>query len=242
MSDEFMGDDKSPKQAEGGQPTTDAKSSEGHKEGKSDYSEFLEAITNSEGKPKYKSVPDALLGAAKAQEHIARLESENAEMRGLKTKVDTMEELIARLGEGAKADQRAAPKIEDQEKLVLSIMEKRELASREEANRKAVLGVLTEKFGEKTQEALKAKATDLGLSVSELGNLAARSPKAVLSYFQIESKGTPTVRSTVNTEALTSPNEPLKVPDNIMWGAPTGVVTEFFRQIKKEVNKELGLS
>ena len=83
MSDEFMRDDKSPKQAEGGQPTTDAKSSEGHKEGKSDYSEFLEAITNSEGKPKYKSVPDALLGAAKAQEHIARLESENAEMRGL---------------------------------------------------------------------------------------------------------------------------------------------------------------
>jgi hypothetical protein len=241
MSEEFLGGDQPSVTAEGGSPAPKQPSEGGKEPGKSDYSEFLEAITNSEGKPKYKSVPDALLGAAKAQEHIARLEAENAEMRSLKTKVDTMEQLIARLGEGKPADQPAVPKIEDQEKLVLSIMEKRELSAREANNRKAVLESLTSKFGDKTQEALKAKADDLGLSVSELGALAARSPKAVLSYFDVKAAGTPTVKGTVNTEALTPREDQSKTPENIMWGAPTGAVTEFFRQIKREVNKELGL-
>lgn len=238
MSDEFMGS-TNPGSAEGSQPAPEA--SKVGAESKSDYSEFLEAITNSEGKPKYKSVPDALLGAAKAQEHIARLEQENASLRGVAQKVETLEQVLARLETGKATDQSPAPKVEDQEKLVLSVLERREAAVREEGNRKAVLSALKEKFGDKTNDALTQKANDLGMSVADLGALAARSPKAVLEYFKVESKGTPNVQGTVNTEALKPVQGELKAPDNIMWGAKTSEVVDFWKQIKADVNNTLGV-
>lgn len=237
MSDEFMGSTNP--SAETSQPATEA--TKVSVETKSDYSEFLEAITNSEGKPKYKSVPDALLGAAKAQEHIARLEQENASLRGVAQKVDTLEQVLARLETGKGSDNSLAPKVEDQEKLVLSVLERREAANREEGNRKTVLNALKEKFGDKTNDALTQKANDLGMSVADLGALAARSPKAVLEYFKVESKGTPNVQGTVNTEALRPVQGEVKAPDNIMWGAKTSEVVDFWKQIKADVNKTLGV-
>jgi hypothetical protein len=237
MSDEFMGSTNP--SAETSQPATEA--TKVSAETKSDYSEFLEAITNSEGKPKYKSVPDALLGAAKAQEHIARLEQENASLRGVAQKVDTLEQVLARLETGKGSDNSLAPKVEDQEKLVLSVLERREAANREEGNRKTVLSALKEKFGDKTNDALTQKANDLGMSVADLGALAARSPKAVLEYFKVESKGTPNVQGTVNTEALRPVQGEVKAPDNIMWGAKTSEVVDFWKQIKAEVNTTLGV-
>lgn len=238
MSDEFMGVTAS-SPVEGSQPAPETQKVAA--ESKSDYSEFLEAITNSEGKPKYKSVPDALLGAAKAQEHIARLEQENATLRGVAQKVDTLEQVLANLQTGKAVDQPLAPKVEDQEKLVLSVLEKREIAAREEGNRKTVLNALQEKFGEKTSEALAQKANDLGISVAELGALAARSPKAVLEYFKVESKGTPSVQGTVNTDALRPKEEGVKVPENIMWGAKGSEVINLWKSIGQEVRKELGV-
>lgn len=237
MSDEFMGSTNP--SAETSQPATEA--TKVSAETKSEYSEFLEAITNSEGKPKYKSVPDALLGAAKAQEHIARLEQENASLRGVAQKVDTLEQVLARLETGKGSDNSLAPKVEDQEKLVLSVLERREAAARGEGNRKTVLNALKEKFGDKTNDALTQKASDLGMSVADLGALAARSPKAVLEYFRVESKGTPNVQGTVNAEALRPVQGEVKAPDNIMWGAKSSEVVDFWKQIKAEVNKTLGV-
>jgi hypothetical protein len=238
MSEEFMGVTP-PSTAEGSSPTPEAPKVEAKKN--TDYSEFLEAITNSEGKPKYKSVPDALLGAAKAQEHIARIEQENANLRGIAQKVETLEQVLARLETGKPADQPVMPKVEDQESLVLSVLEKREAALRETQNRNAVLDSLKEKYGDKVSEILTAKANDLGLSVADLGAMAAKSPKAVLSYFQVEAKGTPAVQGTVNPQALQPKSDGIKTPENIMWGASTKDVVGFFRQIKAEVNKELGI-
>ena len=237
MSDEFLGTTNP--QTDGGvqpEPVVQGKAEE-----KSDYSEFLQAITNQEGKPKYKSVADALIGAAKAQEHIQRIEQENAELRTVAKKVETMEQLLARLDAGKQVDQPVVPKIEDQEKLVLSVLEKQEAAKRERSNREAVLSALQERYGEKAQDMLKTKADELGLSVAELGALAARSPKAVLGYFGGQAPGTPTVSGTVNTQALAPKPAEVKAPENIMWGASNKEVINFFRQVKQEVNKEFGL-
>lgn len=236
MSDEFMGTTNS-QAAEMSSPTLEASTVEA---GKPEYSEFLQAITNQEGKPKYKTVADALIGAAKAQEHIQRIEAENAELRTVAKKVDTMEQLLQRLEVGKDADRTPIPKVEDQEKLVLSVLEKQKAAEREQANREAVLSSLKERYGDKVNDVLTSKANDLGLSVAELGALAARSPKAVLGYFDTKAVS-PSVQGTVNTQALQPRESEVKAPDNIMWGASTRQVTDFFRQIKAEVNKELGL-
>jgi hypothetical protein len=236
MSEEFLGKTEA-QIAEVSQPATEAPKVEA---GKSEYTEFLQAITNQEGKPKYKTVADALIGAAKAQEHIQRIESENAELRTVAKKVETLEQLLQRLEVGKGSDQAPIPKVEDQEKLVLSVLERQKAVEREQANREAVLKTLQERFGDKTNDALAAKANDIGLSVSELGALAARSPKAVLGYFDTK-QAPPSVQSTVNTQALQPRPTEAKAPENIMWGASTREVTDFFRQVKAEVNKELGL-
>lgn len=236
MSDEFMGKTEA-QAAESSSPALEATAVEA---GKPEYSEFLQAITNPEGKQKYRTVADALIGAAKAQEHIQRIEAENAELRTVAKKVDTMEQLLQRLEVGKGADSTPIPKVEDQEKLVLSVLEKQKAVEREQANREAVLSSLKEKFGDKVNDVLTSKANDLGLSVAELGALAARSPKAVLGYFDTKPVS-PSVQGTVNTQALQPQAGEVKAPNNIMWGASTREVTDFFRQVKAEVNKELGL-
>lgn len=237
MSDEFLGA-TTPSTAEGSTPATEA--IEVKAEGKSEYTEFLQAITNPEGKPKYKTVADALIGAAKAQEHIQRLEQENNSLRQLATKVETLEQVLQRLEPGKSADHAEAPKVEDPEQLVLSVLERREAELRNKQNREAVLESLKQRYGEKTNEVLQTKAQELGLTVHELGALAARSPKAVLGYFDAKPSA-PSVQGTVNTQALQPKQGETKAPDNIMWGASTKDVVGFFRQVKAEVNKELGI-
>lgn len=238
MSDEFMGTTNT-QSAEVSVPATEAQAVKA--ESKAEYTEFLQAITNPEGKPKYKTVADALIGAAKAQEHIQRIETENAELRGVAKKVDTMEQLLQRLEQGKGSDQSPIPKIEDQEQMVLSVLERRDHALRERQNKEQVLESLKGKFGDKVQDVLQAKANDLGLSVADLGALAARSPKAVLGYFDSRNVA-PSVQSTVNTQALTPRQTEALAPDNIMWGASNKDVMGFFRQVKEEVNKEFGLA
>lgn len=238
MSEEFLGSTTA-QPAETSQPVVEAQVVK--QEGKAEYGEFLQAITNPEGKPKYKTVADALIGAAKAQEHIQRIEAENAELRTVAKKVETMEQLLQRLEQGKGSDQTPIPKVEDQEQIVLSVLEKREQALRERQNREQVLESLKGKFGDKVQDVLQAKANELGLSVAEMGALAARSPKAVLGYFDTKALA-PSVQSTVNTQALSPKPTEVKAPENIMWGASTKDVVGFFRQVKEEVNKELGLA
>jgi hypothetical protein len=205
------------------------------------YAEFLASIKTKEGTQKYKTIPEALIGASHQEMHIARLEEENKELRGVSEKVSKLEELIARLSGEKPADKPVVTKPEDTEKVVLGLLERREQEARERENRYSVLTTLRDKFGDKAEEVLATKAKDLGLSLSDLGNLAARSPKAVLGYFQVEIRGTPTVNSTVNIGALQPKPQTLDAPKNLLWGAPTKDVIGFLRQCKDEVQKELGL-
>lgn len=208
----------------------------------SDFSDILATITNPEGKPKYGTVKDALIGASHAQKHIATLEAENSELKRIAEQVETLKALMQdNLTQQPKADQPAGLKQEDLENLVRNTLNRTQQEEKATANRMSVLNTLKGKFGEKLNEALEKQSQELGLSVAELGALAAKAPNAVLKYFNAESKGTPAVNGTVNTQALTPSTGPVVAPNNIMWGAPTKDVVGFFRQIKEEVNKELGL-
>jgi hypothetical protein len=235
MSEEFMGSTGTQTAS-----TEQVQATEVKAETKSEYTDFLEAITNQEGKPKYKTVADALIGAAKAQEHIQRIEQENASLREVAQKVSTMEQVLLNLDKQKGADQLHMPGIEDQEKLIVSVLEKQKMAEKALANKQFVLENIQKRFGDKSEEVLKQKANDLGLSVSELGALASRSPQAVLEFFKTEQKGTPTVTGTVNTQAL-QPNYEQKTPENILWGASNKEVIDFWKQIKTDVTRDLGL-
>lgn len=208
----------------------------------SDYSEFLQGIKNSEGSQKYRSVEDALKGAANAQEHIKTLERENAELRGLKTKLETMEELLVRLEQGKREDQPAAPRIEDTEQLVDSRIKSYLKQQEEASNRHKVLDTLRSKYGSKTEEIMKVRATELGFSLTDLGSMAAKSPVAVLELFKAAPTTGSSVHSTVNTQAI-SPQKPVAVPPkNLMQGATNKEVISYLRELKGEIEQEMGLT
>lgn len=226
MSEEFMGDQPS------NQPEADQQKAQSGE--KSEYSEFLQAIVNEEGKPKYKTVAEALMGNAHAQEHIRRLERENADLRGLETKVKTMEELLQRLEGGKQADQPRSS-VEDVERLVESQLEASLRRRAEQENRRKVLDSIRGKYGDKAEEIMKARATELGLTLSDLGNLAAKSPNSVLAYFSDSKSSSQTVQSSVNTQAISPERKGAELPKNIMQGASTKDVVAYMRSLREEI-------
>lgn len=220
----------------GNQPNVDAEPDQG--KGEDGLSSLLGQIKNKEGAPKYKSVEDALKGLQHAQEHIARLEQEAANRQELMTRVQTMESLLERLGEKPAEDHReqVQPKLREEE--VLSILERRETAKVQAANRQAVLEALKSKFGEKANEVLETKARELGVTTRFLGDMAAQSPKAVLDYFK-ESKPSSAVQGTVNTMGLRPEVKRAEPPKDIGYGASTRELKEFARALRAEVEEEL---
>ncbi len=232
---EFLGDPQAAAQVtpEAATPVANANS---------DFSDILATITNPEGKPKYGTVKDALIGASHAQKHIATLEAENSELKRIAEQVETLKALMQEnLTQKPQADQPAGLKQEDLENLVRNTLSRTQQEEKATANRMSVLNTLKSKFGEKLDEALEKQSKELGLSVAELGALAAKAPNAVLKYFNVEPKGTPAVNGTVNTQALTPQQQAAQAPANLMWGAPTKEVVGFMRQIREEVNKQMGL-
>lgn len=233
---EFLGDQ--PGAGEGGDPAPEPKKEEAVAKSGSDYTEFLSAIVNPEtGQPKYKTVAEALFGAVHAQEHIRNLETENAELREKASKATTAEQVIEKVRQTNAQGTPEGSRASLDEKSVLEILEKRDKVQVEKSNRLSVLNTLKVKYGDKLEDALSTKAAELGLSAAELGSLAARSPKAVLAYFDVKGTGTPSNKEgVVNTDAL-RPIEPGKAaaPANLLWGASSKEQVEFLRKIKAEV-------
>lgn len=181
-----------------------------------------------EGK-KFPSVEAALQGKLEADTFIEQLKNENKELRtllgttsGVEDRAATVQAILAKLG-GASAsntagtapasqrqsesgNQSAKPVTEgDVRKLLLEM----EQAKKAEGNLSVVEQAMLQKFGEKAKadEAIKAKANELGVTDDVLKTLAASSPKAYLRMMGLDangpvSGGSVTSRGSVNTEAL----------------------------------------
>lgn len=143
---------------------------------------------------KYATVQAALASIPHAQQHIATLEAENQrlkqEVEGLKAdlaKARNLEDVVASLTVNQQTTAPQAPAGLD-EQAVLELLNKREAQVKAQANQIAVTNALISKFGDdvKAVEALKAKASELGVGFDFMKELAAKSPKAVLSYFNLD--------------------------------------------------------
>ena len=190
---------------------------------------LLGMIVNENGEQKYKTVEEALKGAAHAQAYIAKLAQEKAALeaqvaaaanaQSKEAELErTLQELLAKQASSAPATPVDAPKPDDIASLVMKQLEARDAATKAKANQQEVAAKLLEVFGAEAETKYNAAAAELGLSVAEMNEMAAKSPKAVLKALGVgQAQAKPHVpspaSSVLNTGAFT-PNQDTLVKRN----------------------------
>jgi len=175
------------------------------------WADQLAGIKTSDGRQKYADVKTALASIPHAQGHIKELTDKVRELEEQLTKSKSMDEVLQRIQ--ASQSNSESPSVSGLSEahvleLLNSALNQREETSKAVYNEKEVTKVLVEKYGDtsKAIAALQSKADELGVDVGFLQQLAQKSPKAVLSYFNAQPSNTP--RSTtpgINTSALQTP-------------------------------------
>lgn len=220
------------------------------------FVEKLLEIKREDGTPKYESVEDALDALKASQDHIHKIETENATLKTKVSEADQLRETLERLKQGNNVNEEK-PNGETNQKGGLSEEAAAELIERKlkeradqatfSNNLKSVNDQLISKFGSEQEaaKAVKAKAAELGLTVNDLKNLSASAPKAVLAYFGESAKPS----TSINTSTVRIPPnpsiDPLKAPEVSIIsgrGATTKNQTDFVRKVREKVYKEQGIS
>ena len=213
------------------------------------YEDLLKGIVNEQGEQKYRSIEDALVGLRHAQEFIPKLKDEKRkeeeELQRLReevAKLKALEDTVAEL-----ASQRASSPTSDGmtpdavAALVQKTLQDTQIKQTQEQNLNSVVSVMRDKFGDKAETVFYEKAQEMGLTVTEINELAAKTPKAVLTMLGVSGDGAhkqpqfnPT-KGTVNTTTLTpKPTTFLSTPTkSVMLGATTRDVLEASQDAKK---------
>lgn len=187
-----------------------------------------------EGK-KYATVELALAALPHAQSHIATLQSENKALKEKTEQGRSAEEVYNTVQELLKAEKATPALATLDESSIAAILDRklteRELNQRAAANVATVKDALVGKFGDKAEEVYKAKAAEMGVSVSFLNDIVKASPAAANELFglkpQPRAAPSPTMGG-IRTEALQSTSNPPK--QAIMGGATTGQIMDAWRR------------
>jgi hypothetical protein len=216
------------------------------------FADQLSTITNEDGKQKYDTVDKALEALKHSQSFIPTLQSEKTalenEVNTLREQVaqakgvqDVMDTLANRQNEQAPNDQQVASlSAEDVAKLVTQQLNQRNTADTHQTNTLAVDKALKEKFGTEATAQVIAKAKELGTTPKDLGELAAKSPAMVLALFGTQAKQTGVTPTSYNFD--NTPQEEVRVTrpaKSIMFGSTTKETTDFMKQIRDEVYRDL---
>lgn len=220
------------------------------------FVEKLMGITRDDGSPKYESVEQALDALKASQEHIAKIERDNAE---LKTKAEQADLLNATLEELKRKNSMNDDKPQgnqpgngglNEEAVKELVRKQREEEKQQEAaitNIKTVQDAIIQRVGskEKAQEFVLNKAKELGISAERLKYISAESPNAALALLG-ETVKTPTSPNISSVRLPnTPPTEELKAPELSLLsgrGATGAKQVEYLRRVKEKVYKEHGIT
>ena len=180
--------------------------------------EFMAKVVEAKGE-KWKDPNEVAKGYLSAQEHIARIEEENAALRKDADKAEFMEEVLAKIGTqtqpssgetnqsqstGTETSGRPSEvSVEQIKSLVTAAITEEEQKRTTTQNLQLVDTKLTEMFGTEAQARVEAKREQLGMSKERLAEIAQESPTAFFALIgEAPSKDTNSVAtSTVNTSA-----------------------------------------
>ncbi len=224
------------------------------------FNDLLSVVVNDKGEQKYSSVPEAIKGLAHSQEYIKTLEAELASTKGQLENTESIKDALQNL-----STQQADEKVEtptqglssdEVNALLEKQLEVREQRKTVENNTQQVVSAIQNKFGDKAEEVFYKKASELGMTQEQFNNLAAQSPNAVLSFFDV--KATPSVSVTqgsINTASLTPQVEEvptfmengqerirLKAPErSVLMGASTQDLQAEAERHRKAVFQKYGI-
>lgn len=223
----------------------------------SELANQLASIKNENGEPKYKSVEDALKGAAHAQDYISELkgklsqyetdlQSTQAELAKRESVEDVVSRLTAKPDEGTQ--ETPAPQSLDEQslaKLIEQQLTQRDAMSKAQQNKALVDKALQEQFGDKARELVASKASELGLSVEKIGALSEESPQAVLALFGAAQSSQQGVKPNVggyNLPPATQENVLEKPSKSMLSGATARDQAEYFKKVRDHVYKKNGIT
>jgi len=157
------------------------------------------------------SDPEALAKSRiHADEHIKRIEEENAKLKEENAKARAREELLAELKQQQGADQAPAHTDTPGESITADQIDKRirealmetDATKRAQENIEAASAAIYSVYGEKSSEFIAKKAAELGVSTDFLMQTAAQSPKAALSVLGVSETQAPARESSVTPSSI----------------------------------------
>lgn len=218
--------------------------------------DLLDSIRTEDGRRKYESLDQALQSIPHSQDHIKKLESENREykstiegMQEQLKKIKTLEETVEALA--AHKKQEEAPKetpqaaTVSQEAVAEMVAKQLEGIKNQETAERNIATVsqkLTELYGSKVSEVVAETAKELGTTPEYLGELAKQNPQLVLKAFANNKPKSPgTITSSYHTPEVKNENGLEKPTKSLLSGASSKDQTEYIRQVKAHVYKDLGV-
>lgn len=215
--------------------------------------DLLAAIKNEQGEQKYKTVEDAIKGAAASQAFIATLlnekrevEAREAELKEALKKQNNIDEVLKKLAaekETGKNDHSTSGlSAEAVAELVRKELAGAKQKDQYEKNLADVQNSLSKKFGEKTKEAVAKKAAELGTTPQKLGELSAENPSLVLALFEAQ-RVAPTI---VTPSSVNLPHNPPSVAverpaKSLLLGATSNEQKEFMKKVQEDVFKRFNV-
>lgn len=195
------------------------------------FADQLAGIKAEDGRQKYADVSTALESIPHAQSRIRELAEEKARLEAELQQRRSIEEMIERIETSKQQPEATSQGSVLDEATVEQLLDNRlaqlKQAEQMESNRKMVVSQLTERFGEKAEEVFSKRASELGMDVAGLSDLALKHPKVVLSQFEgVQAPAPQSVQGTVNAGAV-KPSSPERKP--VAYGATTKQVVEQWR-------------
>lgn len=177
---------------------------------------------------KYASVDEVHKAFPHAQQHISALEAENARIKAELEQRKSAEDVLRDIQEGLANKSVVTPtapttNVQDISTIVRQEMERKTYEDVAKQNQLNVVQAFTNKFGEKAQVHFEKLATELGVPIASLNQLAATSPMAVfkLAGFDQAKPNTQsgTLQSDINLSAGSSPQGDTSVRVALNGGA-----------------------
>jgi len=189
---------------------------------------------------KYKTTEDALSSIPHSQAHIQKIEAENAELRISAEKVSNIDSALEKIAANQNQGT-TTPTVEFDPNSVAAIVDDRLKAQDalkvRNSNTQSVITAMQNEYGDKASETFNQAAAANGMSVDDLNQLSATSPKAALKLIGVNEKTSlpGTSNGSVNTESLKPAEQELsaKVPT----GATTADMTNAWVNAGKKVQQ-----
>lgn len=194
--------------------------------------DLLKTIKAGDGRQKYASTSDALKSIAPAQEHITKVESdnaslkeENAQMKAELDKRETIEDTVAKMlaKRQPETEEPSAPALDGDRlnEAISASIEKRDRTKLEDANAEAVVATLTKQLGtaQAASDKMANTAKELGLDVQELYLMSKTSPASVYKLLGVDPatvEPSPVTKQKGTINPLTLKGEPAPEKVNVM--------------------------